>query len=73
MMPSAAVPSSTGFGKWAILDQNRASARPGSPLAGDDSLWPAVSELARFGIATAVDHLGLSNDQNVWMSLGGAA
>lgn len=34
----------------------------GSPLAGDDSLRPAVSELARFGIATAVDHLGLVVD-----------
>jgi len=31
--------------------------QPGSALAGDDKIRPAVSELARFGIATAVDHM----------------
>jgi hypothetical protein len=34
----------------------------GSALAGDDRVRPAVSELARFGIATAIDHLGLVVD-----------
>jgi hypothetical protein len=34
----------------------------GSALAGDDKFRPAVSELARFGIATAIDHLGLVVD-----------
>lgn len=35
---------------------------PGSPLAGDDKAEPKVSAIARFGIATAVDHLGLVVD-----------
>lgn len=35
---------------------------PGSSLAADDKVLPRVSELARFGIATAVDHLGMVVD-----------
>ncbi len=34
----------------------------GSALAGDDNFQPAVSELARFGISTAIDHLGMVVD-----------
>ncbi|BCI78381.1 hypothetical protein MTY66_00060 [Mycolicibacterium sp. TY66] len=30
----------------------------GSPLAGDDKTRPGVSDVAAFGIATALDHLG---------------
>jgi len=35
---------------------------PGSELADDDKVEPRVSELARFGLVVAIDHLGLVVD-----------